>query len=312
MSVDTQTEAVEAISNILMEAGAEGIQIDDSADKATFEAHDSTVMVDWETMPHRISGAVVTGFFATTIDVEKIALDVQTRVNQLADYGLNALPGSVKTNIVKEEDWATEWQKYYHPVRVTRHLTVLPKWETIPASQPDEKYIILDPGMAFGTGTHPTTQLMLQALEIVVRGGERMLDIGTGSGVLSIGARQLGVHQILATDIDEVAVQSAQQNIDLNPSATGIKVIPSDLLTSVPVQRYDIIVANMLSEVLVLLIPDLKTYVTPNGYVLLSGIYFDKKEAIVSQLGSAGFEIMETLQMGDWFGLICQLTTTEE
>ncbi|MBF5066355.1 methyltransferase, partial [Salmonella enterica subsp. enterica serovar Istanbul] len=112
---------------------------------------------------------------------------------------------------------ADVWKKYYHPLRVSRFLTIVPKWEHYTPQQPDELVLTLDPGMAFGTGTHPTTQLMLSLLESLVRGGETMIDVGTGSGILAIAAERLGVSQILATDVDEIAVKNAQANIVLNP-----------------------------------------------------------------------------------------------
>jgi len=305
--VETQTEAVEAVSNILMEAGAEGIQIDDAADVDAFQPNDPTVWIDWDTVAHREQGASVAGFFATDVNLIELMDDIRLKVARLATFGLNPEPGTVAAKAVKDEDWATEWQKYYHPVRVTRHLTVVPKWEEYTPENQDEKHIILDPGMAFGTGTHPTTRLMLQALEITVRGGERTLDIGTGSGVLSIGAKQLGVGSILATDIDEVAVRSAQLNFDLNPIAKDVQVIASDLLNDVPAQKFDLVIANMLSEVLVPLIPNVEKYLVPGGNFLLSGIYEDKALVILELLQSNGYVVDETMKLGEWYGIISHL-----
>ena len=238
--------------------------------------------------------------------------DVQMRVNQLASFGLDATPGKVTTSAVKDEDWATEWQKYYHPVRVTRHLTVVPKWEEYQPAQEGEKVIVLDPGMAFGTGTHPTTRLMMQALEIVVRGGERLLDVGTGSGVLGIAAKLLGADKVLGTDIDEVAVRSAQGNLDLNPVASDIQVMASDLLSDVPAQEFDIVVANMLAEVLVPLIPQVDSVLRPGGKFLLSGIYEDKVQTIIAKLEENGYALDETMKLGEWYGLIAHRKSEDE
>ncbi|MEQ4551195.1 50S ribosomal protein L11 methyltransferase [Weissella sp. GP1] len=310
--VETQTEAVEAVSNILMEAGAEGIQIDDAADVNSYEPADATVWVDWDVVEHRESGATVAGYFAEDVNLPEVINDVQMRVNQLASFGLDATPGKVTTSAVKDEDWATEWQKYYHPVRVTRHLTVVPKWEEYQPAQEGEKVIVLDPGMAFGTGTHPTTRLMMQALEIVVRGGERLLDVGTGSGVLGIAAKLLGADKVLGTDIDEVAVRSAQGNLDLNPVASDIQVMASDLLSDVPAQEFDIVVANMLAEVLVPLIPQVDSVLRPGGKFLLSGIYEDKVQTIIAKLEENGYVLDETMKLGEWYGLIAHRKSEDE
>ena len=310
--VETQTEAVEAVSNILMEAGAEGIQIDDAADVNSYEPADATVWVDWDVVEHRESGATVAGYFAEDVNLPEVINDVQMRVNQLASFGLDATPGKVTTSAVKDEDWATEWQKYYHPVRVTRHLTVVPKWEEYQPAQEGEKVIVLDPGMAFGTGTHPTTRLMMQALEIVVRGGERLLDVGTGSGVLGIAAKLLGADKVLGTDIDEVAVRSAQGNLDLNPVASDIQVMASDLLSDVPAQEFDIVVANMLAEVLVPLIPQVDSVLRPGGKFLLSGIYEDKAQTIIAKLEENGYALDETMKIGEWYRLIAHRKSEDE
>ncbi|QIL50530.1 50S ribosomal protein L11 methyltransferase [Weissella coleopterorum] len=313
IEVETQTEAVDAVSNILMEAGAEGVQIEDAADVDNFEPNDATVFVDWDKVKHRENGALVIGFFPVGLHLPEKTLEITNKVQKLNDFGLDAMPGTVSSNIVLDQDWETEWQKYYHPVRVTRQLTIVPKWEKYIPKDVMEKLIILNPGLAFGTGTHPTTKLMLQALEMIVRGNEKVLDIGTGSGVLSIAAKQLGVGEVLATDIDEVAVRSAQTNLDLNPVAKDVVVIASDLLKDVPKrEKYDLIVANMLTEVLLPLIPNVEEYLRPGSKFLLSGIYFDKIKVIQEQLINANFIIDEIMQIGDWYGVIAHLKITGE
>lgn len=311
--VETQSEAVEAVNNILMEAGAQGIQIEDAADVDNFEPNDPTVWVDWDQVEHLEQGAKVAGFFASDVNLVEIIAEIKQRVQQLETFGLNAFPGLVTVAGVEDADWATEWQKYYHPVRITRYLTVVPDWEEYQSTDVREHQIILDPGMAFGTGTHPTTRLMLQALEMTVRGSEKVLDIGTGSGVLAIAAKLLGAKEVLATDIDEVAVKSAQSNVDLNPKAAeGITIIASDLLEAVPEQPVDIFVANMLSEVLELLIPKMDQYIAPAGKILLSGIYYDKATKITELLAEHGYLLDEKMQLGDWYGLIAHKASAED
>lgn len=310
--VETQTESIEAISNILMTHGAEGVEIDDSAELDYYQPSDATVMVKKEDIIHRLNGAAVIGYFANGLDLQSLTASIQIEVNQLSDFGLDAHPGTVTVQLVADADWATEWQKYYHPVRVTRHITIVPKWEDYQPVQTDEQVIVLDPGMAFGTGTHPTTKLMIQALEVIVRGGESVIDLGTGSGVLGIAARLLGAGEILGTDIDEVAVKSAQGNVDLNPKAADMTLIVSDLLKDVPEKKYDIVIANMLAEVLDMLIPNVNDILQPNGHLLLSGIYYDKRDKIIDALTEQGLVVEQSTKLGDWYGIIAKLEDEED
>ena len=157
--------------------------------------------------------------------------------------------------------------------------------------------------MAFGTGTHPTTRLMIEALEIVARGGESMIDVGTGSGVLSIAAKQLGIGQVAAYDIDEVAVRSAKKNIDLNPVAADVKVGVNSLLDGIHTQ-VDLIVANILAEIIVPLIPQAFENLKPGGRFLVSGIIKDKADLVERELKGHHFVIDQKLRMKDWYGMI--------
>lgn len=310
VSVLTTNEAVEAVSNILQEAGASGVKIDDAADYQHLQARPDEIL-DLGDIPHRTTGAEVTAYYPATVFVPEILPTIKQRVNELASFGLNAAPGKVTTQAVADESWATAWQKYYHPVRITRYLTVTPSWEDYQPVQPGEQVIRLDPGMAFGTGTHPTTQLSLTALEMVVRGGERMYDVGTGSGVLSIAAKFLGVDQITAFDLDDVAVRSAKANLALNPVAADVVAKPNDLLNGIH-QPVDLVVANILAEIIVPLVPQAWGNLTPGGYFLTSGIIADKLETVVAAQKKQGFIIDNILQMKDWRGVIAHKPTEDE
>ncbi|KRN31763.1 50S ribosomal protein L11 methyltransferase [Weissella halotolerans] len=306
LTVTTQNEAVDAVSNILMEAGAAGLQIADAADRKNYLPADQTVLLDWTSVDFPTEGAQVTGYFPDTVKLADLLPTIRQRVQTLANFGLDNQPATVELNTVTDTDWATEWEKYYHPVQVSRHLTVVPKWEHYQASRRDEVVITLDPGLAFGTGTHPTTKLMLQALEVVMRGGERVIDVGTGSGVLAIAASLMGAKHVLGTDLDAVAVRSAKGNVALNPQVGSIEIQVSDLLADVTEQANDLVVANMLAEVLLPLIPQVKSVLALGGWFLLSGIYYDKVATIKAALQAEGYQLVEQLQMDEWYGLIAQ------
>ncbi|MCY9806774.1 50S ribosomal protein L11 methyltransferase [Lentilactobacillus senioris] len=308
VAVKTSSEAVEAVANILMEAGASGVAIEDAADFAKIKAGkygDHGEIVDPASLKHIKSGALVTAYFPESEQVEKRVPQITTRVLGLNQAGLNPGAAEVIAKPVDDTDWATAWEKYYHPVPVTRFLTVVPDWEDYAPQNSDERVIRLDPGRAFGTGTHPTTKLSLQGLETVIRGGETVIDVGTGSGVLTIGAELLGANVILATDLDDVAVDSAQKNLALNPEISPVKVIANDLLNGIN-QTADIIVANILAEIIVPLVPQAWNNLPVNGYFVTSGIIDDKLDLVINAMQQQGFAIRETLKMGEWYGVIAQ------
>lgn len=312
VDVNTTSEAVEAVSSILTDLGAAGIKIDDANDVLNYERADKSVYINWDEVDHRLEGAVVTAYYPVSIFVPEILPIIEHKVSQLGEFGLDYLPGTVTMAAVENTEWATAWKKYYHAVRLTNRLTIVPSWEEYTPVQPQEKLIVLDPGMAFGTGTHPTTRVMLEALEMVVRGGESMLDVGTGSGVLSIAAKHLGVGDIHATDIDEIAVRKAQENLDLNPVGKDIKITASDLLKDVAETDVDLIVANILSEVLHPLIPQAWEKLRAGGLFLTSGIIDEKFNEIKTAEETMGFVIDQTLKIGDWFGIIAHKPAPDE
>lgn len=306
VKVVTSSEAVEAVSYLLTNEGAVGVQIEDAKDFANLKPGrygKYGEIIDPNDIPHRKSGAAVTGYFPQNAFVPELITTIQEKVNKLKDYQLDPGAATVTSEAVNNKEWATVWQKYYHPLRVTNQLTIVPQWENYQPSSPNEKLIVLDPGMAFGTGTHPTTRLMLEALEIVVHGGESMIDVGTGSGVLSIAAKLLGAGQVEAYDIDDVAVRSAKKNINLNQSAKDIKVGVNSLLDGIHTQ-VDLVVANILAEIIVPLVPQAYENLKPGGQFLVSGIIKDKAELVETELKKHHFIVDQKLQMKDWYGMI--------
>ena len=303
VKVTTESEAVEAGSNILMEAGASGVAIEDALDFENYQEDQYGELLDKETFSSLEEGAVVMAYFPETIFLPEILPFIKDSITELPEFGLNIGENIVEVSEVEESDWATAWKKYYHPVRVTRYLTIVPSWEKYEPKHEDEKIITLDPGMAFGTGTHPTTNLTLQALETVLRGGETVLDVGTGSGVLSIASSLYGAKDIYAYDLDEVAVRSAQENVDLNANTENIHVSANDLLVGVE-QEADVIVANILADIIVLMVEDAWRLLKPEGTLIVSGIIEDKKDMVLEEMYAQGFEVDRIFQQKDWFAII--------
>lgn len=311
IKVITSSEAVEAVSYILTDMGAQGVQIEDAADFENLDEGkygDYGEFIDPASIPHRKSGAAVSGYFPQNVFVPELLPTIHQRVAKLREYGLNPGENDVSAATVDNQQWATVWQKYYHPLRVTDQLTIVPQWEEYQPTDPKEKLIFLDPGMAFGTGTHPTTRLMLEALEKTIVGNEYVIDVGTGSGVLSIAAKHLGAGKVDAYDIDEVAVNSAKKNLALNPIAKDVKVGVNSLLDGIHTQA-DLIVANILAEIIVPLIPQAYENLKPGGKFLVSGIIDDKAPLIRQKLQEQGFIIDDEQQMKDWHGMIAHKPT---
>ena len=308
LSIITTSEAVEAVSNILMEHGASGVSIEDAKDFEKIKPGkygDHGEIVDPKDLSHITHGAIVSAYYPNNQHIDQQTDKITQKVRALANFGLN--PGPVEANLtpVVNQDWQTAWERYYHPVSISRFITIVPSWEDYQPKSAQEKVVRLDPGMAFGTGTHPTTRLSLQALEIVLQGGESILDVGTGSGVLSIAAKLMGAGEIQAFDVDDIAVRSAEKNIQLNPAAKSIHVSANDLLKGIH-EHVDIVVANILAEIIVPLVPQAWDNLKSGGYFLTSGIIKDKYEVVKNAMVGQGFQIIETLKMKDWYGIIAQ------
>lgn len=303
VKIETASEAVEAVANILMEAGASGVAIEDTLDIENFKSDEYGEILDKETYTRLEEGALVMAYFPETIFLPEVLPFIKTRVNQLPGFGLAIGKNEVTVSEVADENWATAWKKYYHPVRVTRYLTIVPSWEKYETTDIHEKIITLDPGMAFGTGTHPTTNLTLQALEVTLRGNETVLDVGTGSGVLSIASKYFGAKAVYAYDLDEVAVRAAQENMDLNPIAADVVVQANDLLKGVTIEA-DVIVANILADIILLMLPDAWRLLKQTGKLIVSGIIEGKKDLVIEAAAAEGFVVEEILQQKDWYAII--------
>ncbi|MEZ4860901.1 MAG: 50S ribosomal protein L11 methyltransferase [Caldilineaceae bacterium] len=212
---------------------------------------------------------------------------------------------------IQEEDWAHAWKKFYKPLRIGQRVILKPTWESYTPA-PDDIVIHLDPGMAFGTGMHPTTRLCIVALEELVKAGNQVLDLGTGSGVLAFVALHMGAGALLATDIDPLAVRVARENAELNGLRNTRLTIEQGSVPADMVGRFDIIVANILAEIIVGLFDGkyenvpLHEPLKPEGILILSGILDEKAPMVLAAAQRYGFRLLEQKQEGDWVALIMQ------
>ncbi len=206
---------------------------------------------------------------------------------------------------MQEDDWAHSWKQYYKPIALGR-VTVVPAWEDYTAKQ-GEIIVRMDPGMAFGTGTHETTRLVLLLLQDVLRGGERVLDVGTGSGILSICASKLGAADCHAYDIDPVAVKVARDNAQAD-GCDNITVGVSDLLQDVDLSGgpFDICVANIVADIILRMLPDIRRYLLPQAPLILSGIIDSRADQVREALAAHGFRIEREATENDWVAILAR------
>lgn len=302
LTVEVLREAEEAASNILIELWSQGVAIDDSADYLGRVGKYGEVFPEVKQM----DTVKITAYYPEHVDIDAVEKEVAQRLSALSDFGVNAGDIHYDTQELAEQDWAENWKKYYEPTRISHDLTIVPSWTDYEAKT-GEKIIRLDPGMAFGTGTHPTTKMSLFALEQVLRGGETVLDVGTGSGVLSIASSLLGAKSIYAYDLDEVAVRVAQENIDLNAGTENIHVATGNLLQGVDIQA-DVIVANILADILINMTEDAYRLVKDEGYLIMSGIISEKWEMVRESAEKAGFFLETHMIQGEWNACVFKKT----
>lgn len=315
LTIHTTEEAVEMITNFLHEAGAGGVTIEEHVDNS--KPRDTSLGQWFEIPPNDIpeGEAKILGYFPEGIALDEVAEQIKLRVEELREYDID--PGQPVYSIreVDEDDWANNWKQYFKPLKVSDRLTIKPTWEEYTPQSDQEQIIELDPGMAFGTGTHPTTSLCLRTLEGVIQPGDEVIDVGTGSGILAIGACRLGASRVLALDLDPVAVSSAAENTRLNGLEDRIQVVESDLLSvlkqgvntpisvKLPVR---VVVANILAEIILLFIEDVYEALESGGIYIASGIYKNKEQAVQDALLAAGFEITQTAREEDWVAFVAR------
>ena len=215
--------------------------------------------------------------------------------NSGIEYHLN-------TTGVEQEDWQNAWKKYYHPMDIGNRLAVVPGWEHYDT---DRITITMDPGMAFGTGTHETTSLCLETLDAIVQGGERVLDIGTGSGILAIAALKLGAKEAEGVDIDTMCVRTAGENAQRNGVADRFTVLVGDLSDKASGQ-YNIITANIVASAILSLAPHVPALMAPGARFIASGIIDERKQEVLDGLAAAGLNPVEVKEKRGWVCIICE------
>nr|WP_295732984.1 50S ribosomal protein L11 methyltransferase [uncultured Intestinibacter sp.] len=307
VTIKTTTEAVEAISNILMEERCGGVMIEDPKDFLFQKKNE----LDWDYVEEEVfnksgqDGVLIKTYIPEERNVLELIETVKARIALLPSFGLDIGEGSVSLSNVNESDWANEWKKYYKPTKVGKKIVVKPSWEEY-EKQEGDLIIELDPGMAFGTGTHETTSMCIRELENYVDETKTVFDIGCGSGILAIAAAQLGAKEVVAGDLDEVAVKVSKENCEINNVSDKV-VVKHGSLFEVVDSKADVIVANIIADIIKILAKDVSKFLKDEGVFISSGIILAKIDEVCQALEENGFEIVKVERLGEWSAIVSKL-----
>lgn len=292
IAVTVRPEDIETVSGLLLEAGTGGVVIEDPALIAQFLAGPpDAVAHDALAVPER---PAVKAYLPVDRRLAGRLAELQKSLTALYPD----LSGRWKARLTEEEDWANAWRAYYRPVRVGKSLVIRPSWVDYPAA-PGQKVISLDPGMAFGCGTHPTTVMCLEQLEEMLSGGETVFDVGTGSGILAVAAAVLGAGRVKAVDNDPLAVATARENAARNGVADRVTVAAGDLLNG-DWGRADVVVANIVADAIIRLIPSVAAVLKPGGVFIASGIIKEREAQVRRSLQDGGLAMKWEGRSGEW------------
>ncbi len=301
IKIITTEEASDAISEMLTAIGAGGVAIEDPNEiRRQLSSPSSLDYADDEFMNSLDEDVTIKAYFPSDSSGEGLVELIREKLAFVSRF-LDTGKGYSGMKEVDDEDWATAWKKYYKPFSISENMVIKPSWEEY-SPRAGETVIELDPGMAFGTGTHETTKLCAQMLEKYIRSGDRVIDLGCGSGILSIISAKLGAANVLAADIDETAVKVTRENCVINgveDKVTAVRAILDDLER----QEADVMVANIIADVIVGISPQVSGYIKKEGYMITSGIIKERKDEVINAYTSLGFTLLEAVELGEWVAI---------
>lgn len=302
IKITTTSEASEAVPEMLMTLGAGGVAIEDPNDLREAIARQGSLDYAGDELLNSLGeDVIVKAYFNEQANLTELKEEIGEKMKYISRF-LNIGSGTIDVSQIKEEDWANNWKKYYTSIQISERLMIKPSWED--TAQTAGKIVIeLDPGMAFGTGTHETTRLCLQLIEKYLHQGDKVLDVGCGSGILSIAAAKLGAVEVRAVDVDAVAVRVSMENIELNRCSPSIHVSTGEL-KDLPEGKADLIVANIIADIIIRLSDEVQKRSKPGGFFIASGIIKDRRKEIEETYISRGYRVLEVLEMGEWVAVV--------
>ena len=297
----TSHEAVDAVSSLFEEAGASGTVIEDPA---LINDYIHSGLWDYTDIPEQTDTSVVTvkAYLAADDSLDEKLASIRAGLDEIAARGVDTKPAEFSVTRVQDEDWANSWKAYFHTDKVGERVVIQPSWEEYDP-QEGEVVLRLDPGAAFGTGTHPTTAMCLRAMERLIKPGMTVFDVGTGSGVLAIAAAKLGAKKVRAVDYDATAVRVARENIEANGVADVVSTAESDLFSALP-GRAGLVTANLIADLVIRLLPDLGAHLETGGALLASGIIESRAQEVREAAETAGFFVAEDHEEKEWHAMV--------
>ena len=312
LKIDTSHAGLDAVTDMLEQQGVTGVMIDDEADFQSFLENNRQYWdyVDDDLLAQKKGVSRVTFYLERNEDAYGTVAAVRMAMSALKKDHPEYAPLLLTMADVADEDWENNWKQFYKPMEIGGRLLVVPEWEE--AADPTRVKLVLNPGLTFGTGSHATTRLCLQALDTHIHGGERVLDLGCGSGILSIAALRLGAESAFACDIDEKCVDVAYENAALNGIGKDRYTVRwGDVLTDAALRQemgagYDIVVANIVAYVIMGLSPHVRPFLKPGGLFLCSGIIDDRAAEVLEKLKADGWDVFEQRSSEGWFSYLCK------
>lgn len=309
ITINTRTSAEDMISYELTELGACGVEVEDHV---SLTEEDMKVMYV-DLLPDDIAPddgtAKIHCYFDEEEDLEQITMKIQAMLHRLSEF-MEIGEGTISFDKTKEEDWVNNWKKFFKPIRLDEQIVIKPTWETLEDQTEDTVVVEIDPGTAFGTGSHETTKLCIQGMKPYIQEDTRILDVGCGSGILSIIALKLGAGHAVLTDIDPHAISASEENFEVNHIEEerfeiyrGNVLDDPEFSKSLGQKCYPLVVANILADVISPLIEMVDQFLTEDGVFVISGIIDTKEQEISEKLLNYGFEILETRRMKDWVSM---------
>ena len=300
----TTTEAEDIVSSMLADLGIEGVQIEDKIPLTQSDKEQMFVDI-LPDMPEDDGCAYLTFYLDEDVDKHEMLLKVRQELEEMRSY-LNVGDCTIEESQTEDVDWVNNWKQYFHQFYID-DILVIPSWENVEAKDSDKMVIHIDPGTAFGTGMHETTQLCIRQLKKYVTENTEILDVGCGSGILGMLALKFGAKHSVGTDLDPCAIDATYENMDNNGiSRDQYEVMIGNIIDDKEVQdkvgyeKYDIVAANILADVLVPLTPVIIHQLKKGGIYITSGIIEDKEEVVVEAVKKAGLEVLEVNHQGEW------------
>ncbi len=304
ITIQVAPQAEELVTAVLYDTGVGGVNIEDPSliDDANRNTSAWDVMDDDILQKYSENKCLIKAYYSPETNIEEVMLQIKEGIENARKY-VDVGKAEISVSVVDEEDWANNWKQYYKPVYIGKNIVIKPLWESI-ESKDGQVVIELDPGMAFGTGTHETTKMCLEIMETTLKKGDTVLDIGTGSGILSIAAVKMGADSCCAVDIDPMAVKIVGENADINGVSEKINTVVGNLADKVS-GKYDLVVANIIADAIIALSPDVKQFMKKDAKYITSGIIKFRLDDVLDTLKKCGFTVEEIKTDGDWTAVIC-------